>query len=60
MIDAKNVHKQLNRPPTDKESDIQIINECIEQIAFADKLIINKLDLITNDELRDLETKLKV
>jgi G3E family GTPase len=31
------------------------INECIRQIALADRLVLNKTDLVTNAELSELE-----
>jgi G3E family GTPase len=34
-------------------------SEAIEQIAFADQIVLNKVDLVANDELRLIETRLK-
>lgn len=51
MVDAKNVQQHLSAKKTEFRDDVQIINECIEQIAFADKIIINKIDLISPSEL---------
>jgi G3E family GTPase len=51
MVDALNVQQHLNAKKTEFKDDVQIINECIEQIAFADKIIINKIDLISPSEL---------
>jgi len=35
-------------------------NEAIEQVAFADVLVINKTDLITSEELVELKKELRV
>ncbi len=34
-------------------------NEAIEQIAFADRILLNKVDLVTTEELDTLETKIR-
>jgi len=50
MVDAQNALQQLDRKPPPKTNDAQkldIINEAIEQISFADRIIINKTDLVT-------------
>ncbi len=60
MVDAKNVQSHLQRGKHTTDDQIQIVNECIEQISFADKVIINKLDLITEEELAILEEKIRV
>ena len=41
MVDAKHVHKRL-----DDEVAEGAINEALEQIAYADRLILNKTDLV--------------
>ena len=42
MVDAKHVHKRL-----DDEVPAGAINEALEQIAYADRLILNKTDLVS-------------
>ena len=42
MVDAKHVHKRL-----DDEVPDGAINEALEQIAYADRLILNKTDLVS-------------
>jgi G3E family GTPase len=34
-------------------------NECEAQIAFADKVLLNKIDLVTKEELADVERRIK-
>ena len=34
-------------------------NEAIEQVAFADRLLLNKTDLVTEDDLERIETRLR-
>ena len=41
MVDAKHVHKRL-----DDEVPAGAINEALEQIAYADRIILNKTDLV--------------
>jgi G3E family GTPase len=31
----------------------------VQQVAFADKLLLNKTDLVSQEELRQLETRLR-
>lgn len=35
------------------------VNECVQQIAFSDKLLLNKTDLVKEDELKTLLERLK-
>jgi G3E family GTPase len=48
LVDARHVWQHID------ESD-----ECKEQIAFADKILLNKTDLVTETELQKLEARLK-
>ena len=34
-------------------------NEAVEQIAFADRILLNKTDLVTSQEIEDLQTKIR-
>jgi G3E family GTPase len=47
VVDAKNIHARLN----DSE-------EAKSQIAFADVIVLNKLDLVTPEELQSVKTKI--
>ncbi len=47
LVDARHVLQQLNGS-----------REAVEQIAFADQLVLNKTDLVTEDELRAVESAL--
>jgi len=35
------------------------VNEALQQVAFADKILLNKIDLVTSDEKSELERRLK-
>ena len=48
LVDAKHVMQHIN------DSD-----ECKQQIAFADVVILNKIDLVTNEELEQLEQHIR-
>lgn len=42
MVDAKNVERHLNQQSEDSE----VVNEALQQIAYADRIILNKTDLV--------------
>ena len=48
LVDTFHIHQQLGRS-----------NESTEQIAFADVIVLNKTDLINNNELDKLESRLR-
>ena len=48
VVDAKHIFQQLNQSPESKE-----------QIAFADMVLLNKIDLINPEDLPELEFKLR-
>jgi len=54
LVDAKHVERHL-----DEERPADTANESVEQIAFADRIILNKTDLVSNDDLERLERRIK-
>eukprot|EP00041_Stephanoeca_diplocostata_P017501 m.354768 g.354768 ORF g.354768 m.354768 type:complete len:434 (-) comp20724_c1_seq1:167-1468(-) len=54
VVDAKNIIKQIN----DKKPN-GVLNEALRQIATADRIILNKTDLVTADVLRDVRRTIK-
>ena len=56
MVDAKHIEIHL-----DEEKPDGVENEAVEQVAFADRLLLNKTDLVGNDEaeLSRLEARLR-
>ncbi|KAK9862206.1 hypothetical protein WJX84_003990, partial [Apatococcus fuscideae] len=54
LVDAKHVEQHLD----DKKED-GAVNEALEQIAYADRIVLNKTDLATDSELRSLEGRIR-
>ncbi|CAM9831427.1 unnamed protein product [Scytosiphon promiscuus] len=57
LVDAKNILRQLERKAANEEEDA--INEAVQQLAFADSVIINKTDLVDEKELGAVKAKIK-
>ena len=56
MVDAKHVEQHL-----DDEKEGGAINEATEQVAFADRLLLNKIDLVPEEgALRRVEARLRM
>ncbi|KAH9620456.1 hypothetical protein KSS87_006647 [Heliosperma pusillum] len=54
LVDSKHAMKRL--------SEIKqrfVVNESVEQVAYADRIILNKIDLVNKAELEDLTLKIK-
>ena len=54
VVDAKHVIQHL-----EDEKPEGIENETVEQLAFADRIMLNKIDLATEEELQNVEKKIK-
>jgi G3E family GTPase len=54
LVDAKHILQHL-----DEVKPKGVVNEAQRQIAFADRIIINKVDLSTEAELQKLEERIK-
>ena len=54
VVDAKHIVQHL-----DDEKPEGIENESVEQLAFADRIMLNKIDLVDEDELADVESRIK-
>ena len=44
LVDAKHVEQHLD----DKEMSEEAVNEAVEQIAYADRILLNKVDLVSH------------
>ena len=53
-VDAKHIIQHLD---DEKPEDIE--NESVEQLAFADRIMLNKIDLVDEEELKIVETRIK-
>ena len=54
VVDAKHLVPHL-----DEEKPEGVENEAVEQLAFADRVVLNKIDLADDDELDDVETRIR-
>ncbi|CAO3635090.1 unnamed protein product [Cunninghamella blakesleeana] len=54
LVDAKHIQEYMS----EKKKDVAI-NEAIKQIAISDRIVINKIDLVSEDELNTLEQDIK-
>jgi G3E family GTPase len=54
LVDAKHIEQHL-----DAEKPEGAENEAVEQVAFADKMLLNKTDLVTEDDLSRIEERLR-
>src|SRR5246500_3146839 len=54
LVDAKHIEAHL-----DEVRPQGVENEALEQIAFADRLVVNKIDLVDADALRRVERRLR-
>ena len=54
VADAKHIIQHL-----DEEKPEGVENESVEQIAFADRIMLDKIDLVSEEELEEVESKIK-
>jgi len=54
LIDAKHIEQHL-----DEEKPEGAENEAVEQVAFADRMLLNKTDLVTEEDLVRVEKRLR-
>ena len=53
VVDAKHIVQHV-----DEEKPEGVENESVEQLAFADKIMLNKIDLVSEEELQEVEKKI--
>lgn len=54
LVDAKHIIQHVEE---EKPEDVE--NEAVEQLAFADRILLNKIDLVSEDELKEVESKIR-
>ena len=54
MVDAKHVERHLDAKKPDG-----VVNEAVAQVAFADRLLLNKTDLVASSALERVEARLR-
>jgi len=55
VVDAKNAAVHIDEIPPEMGK----VNECVEQISFADRILLNKMDLVTSEQMMDLRKKIR-
>lgn len=54
VVDAKHLVQHLDDPRPEG-----VENEAVEQLAFADRILLNKIDLVEDNELKAVEARIK-
>jgi len=54
LVDAKNVTQHLREIKPD-----DAVNEAVQQVAFSDRIILNKLDLVSPEELAEVKEEIE-
>ena len=54
VVDAKHITQHI-----EEEKPEGVENESVEQLAFADRIMLNKIDLVSEEELVGVETRIK-
>merc|ERR1719330_2103280 len=54
LVDAAHIEQHL-----DEEKPEGVENEAVEQVTFADRMILNKIDLVSEEDLARVETRLR-
>ena len=54
LVDAKHIERHL-----DKKKPKGVVNEAVAQVAFADRLLLNKVDLVSAKDLTRVEARLR-
>tara|TARA_B100000287_G_C20640510_1_gene783276 strand:+ start:177 stop:1367 length:1191 start_codon:yes stop_codon:yes gene_type:complete len=54
VVDAKHIIQHLD---DEKPEDVE--NEAVEQLAFADRVMLNKIDLVTDEEIKEVEGRIR-
>ena len=54
VVDSKHITQHLD---DEKPDDVE--NEAVEQIAFADRILLNKVDLATDNEIKEVVKRIK-
>ena len=54
VVDAKHIVQHV-----DEEKPEGVENESVEQLAFADRIMLNKIDLVSEEELKEVESRVK-
>jgi G3E family GTPase len=55
VVDAKHVMQHL-----DEEKPEDVVNEAVQQVAFADKILLNKIDLVSEEDKQAVIRRIRV
>lgn len=59
MVDCKHILQHLDEEKKLNEDGEEPENEALEQIAFADRILLNKTDLVSSEEVENIKTRIK-
>mmetsp|Transcript_39343 Transcript_39343/g.77045 ORF Transcript_39343/g.77045 Transcript_39343/m.77045 type:complete len:531 (+) Transcript_39343:99-1691(+) len=54
LVDAKHIQAHL-----DDVREADVVNEAVQQVAFADKILLNKIDLVNDEEKKKVKRSLR-
>mmetsp|Transcript_25609 Transcript_25609/g.31067 ORF Transcript_25609/g.31067 Transcript_25609/m.31067 type:complete len:382 (-) Transcript_25609:47-1192(-) len=59
LVDAKHIEQHLDERKFDKSRGEDAASEVVSQVAFADRMLLNKTDLVSEEDLRRVEARLR-
>jgi len=57
LVDAKHVEEHLEAKQDGSDEDA--VNEAVQQVAFADRILLNKIDLVSRDDIKRVKETIR-